>query len=226
MFTLKRVFQIGGVLAAACCAMQSRADMVTYSDGSSWSAAVTGVQDVTIPDPAPSPYTLFGLSSGIAVTYSGVTFTQETTGYFYDLSPSFYPIPGPVLTEEAAGAGTTASILITLPSATTGIAFDFGNYSSATITLSNGDVDVTNPNNLDDFNGYNTPQFFGITDTSSFHSVLISNSDYYDLTIANVAYAPAEISATPEASYRTLLILMLFGLYLRRRIVAARRSLP
>jgi len=205
---------VAGLALVAYNPASSAADsLVTYSDYSSWSAAVPDVTTVVIPDP-PGGYINFGQGNQ-SVMYSGVVFSASAAlgnGKFYVIGSTYKTAPY-ALNDQQRSTGVS-NILISFPSAVTGFALDFGTWDSGgtpvTFLLSNEDT-FTKIGHLT-YN-YSTPDFAGATD-DPFTWVLVTTSSYA-LTITNVSY-----SATPEPSDLTLLgsLTVLGGaVYLRRR---------
>jgi hypothetical protein len=199
-------FSLCGILMGLVSAASPALADVTYSDFASWSAAVTGVTTVTVPDP--SPQTFINLGTDGSVTYSGVVFSANSAlgnGNFFNVGELFSGSPA-VLSDQEQTSGI-ANILITFPEAVEGFALDYGTFSGSGVTfaLSNGDSVVQGSTAA----GYTTPDFVGVTD-SSFTSVLVTSDDGV-LDINNISYAPAAIT-TPEPGDWLPIALFSFGL--------------
>jgi hypothetical protein len=78
-----------------------------------------------------------------------------------------------------------ANIQTTLPGNVTGFALNYDTFdgSSVTFLLSNGDSVTLGSTG----SGYSVPNFFGITDTTPFDSVLMTSPDWV-LNLNNVSY--------------------------------------
>ncbi len=181
-----------------------------YSNYAAWSAAVSGISNVTIPDPSPIQYIDLGIGT-VDVTYGGVNFAQNSA-----IGKANLLIVGPLLTSyptvisSQSPSKGVSNILITLPALYRGLAFNYGTFfgKSLTFKLSNGEVYSKTPTG----NDYTTKDFFGVV-SSPFDSILITTADP-GLNIRDVAYG----SAVPEPSSMMLLgggLLLVAGL--RRR---------
>jgi hypothetical protein len=192
--------------------------MVTYPDFSSWNAAVGVVTTVAIPDSV--LFTFLG-SGDASVTYSGVIFSTSSAlgnGSFFNIGSVFASGPA-VLSSQNQTVGV-ANILITLPEAVTAVALDYGTFggSNVTFTLSNGD-NVTQPSSG---SGYAVSQFYGVTDSTPFTSVLVTSSDSV-LNLNNVSFTDAAETVAPEPATLTMLgmsIASMAGYGWRRRKMA------
>ena len=213
MLSCRQVLPVAAILAAAFgSATPSFAGVVTYSDFASWSAATVGVTtNVTIPDPAPLAYIGFG-SGTASVTYSGVVFATDIglgNSLFFNVGSEYTTVPA-VLSSQVASFGVE-NILITLPGQMTGFALSYGTFdgSNVTFTLSNGEVFTQTSSG----SGYATKDFFGVTDTTVFQSVLVTSPDFV-LNINNPSFTNA-----PEPNVWFLFTTGITGLigYGRRR---------
>jgi len=215
MFSERYLLRLAPVLACALfSAVPSRAD-VTFASYASWAAAVSGITDVTIPDPSPDAFIFLGKGDA-SVTYSGVTFSTQAAlsdGNFFNVGPLFSGSPA-VLSSQEQSVGV-ANILITLPTAVTAFALNYGygtfNGSSVTFALSDGFSIAQGSTG----SGYNVGSFFGVTSDTAFTSVLVTSADPQGLNLNNVVYGTA---AVPEPSAIILLVMMLGTLGLTFRL--------
>jgi hypothetical protein len=192
-------------------AISAQAGAITYPDYASWNAAVSGTTTVTIPDPAPLSYSYLG-SGSASVTYSGLKFSTSSAlsdSNFFNIGSLFSGDPA-VLSSQGQSFGV-ANILITLPEPDNAFAFDYGTYTGSDVTflLSNGDTIIQG--STGSF-GYLVPDFFGVTDTTSFTSVLVTTPDNV-LDLNNLS------RPVPEPASMALLgtALIAFGVTRRRR---------
>jgi hypothetical protein len=195
-----------------CLAPAARAGLITYPNSASWTAAVSGVTNVGIPDPSPLGFINFGTGTA-SVTYGSLTFSTSaglSNGTFYNIGPVNSGDPA-VLSSQLETTGTP-NILVTFPSPVTAFSLDYGTFqgSSVTFALSNGDSfsqgSAAN-------NNYTVPNFVGVTDTTPFTSVLLTTSDpgrNNPLNINNVSFA--SIAVVPEPASLLLLGLGAVGL--------------
>ena len=203
-----------GVLACllALSAAPAFAGAVTYTNYSDWSAATSGIVQVTFP--SPTIFNTFLGSAPKSVTYSGIEFTIST-GNLYNL-PAGWSAGGPAMLSNSQAPGSYA-LLITFPEPVTAFSVDYGGWygSNYTFLLSNGDS-ITQGSTNNGYPVYLTPDFFGVTD-SAFTSVLITN-EYDAINVSSPAYGAAE-SAVPEPATACLLLLgaAATGLAARRR---------
>jgi hypothetical protein len=204
------VVSIGLVLGA----VPAFAGLTTYPDQASWTAAVSGVTTVTIPDVGGFGSQYFGTGDA-SVTYGGVVFSASSAlgnGDLFNVSPEFSTAP-PVVSDQQATSGLE-NILITFPTPVSAFALNYGTFggSAVTFTLSNGDTFAQGSTG----SGYFVPDFAGATD-NSFTSVLLTSPDYV-LNVNNVSYANAN-ATTPEPSFYAALAVGLIGLafFQRRR---------
>jgi hypothetical protein len=189
-----------------------QASLTTYGGYGTWSSAVGAQTLTTIPDLAPGYYVNYG-SGNESVTYSGVTFSTSSAlgnGTFYNIGAGYFGNPQAVLSDQVASSGVE-NILITLPSAVTAFALNYGYgtfYGSAvTFTLGNGDTFTQASTG----SAYSTVDFAGATDTSPFTTILVTSPDYV-LNINNLVTANI---GTPVPEPTTLisgaLLLLPFG---------------
>jgi hypothetical protein len=222
MFSRRPVLYVVAVFAVAFLgATPSHAATVTYADFASWSAAVSGVTTVTIPEPLDTVNLFDFFGSGTAsVTYSGVVFSTSallSDGRFFNVGTGFSGSPAAVLSSQEQTTGV-ANILISLPGNVTGFALDYGTWtgSSVTFTLSNGDIVIQGSTGS---GGYAVPDFLGVTDNTPFDSVLVTSPDRA-LDLNNVSFGGTGV---PEPAAWLLLTTGLAGLlgYGRRRARSA-----
>lgn len=192
MFSRTAIFRVALVLALGFLSVApSRAGSVaTYSDYASWSAAMTEITNVTIPDPGAGTsglgYTLIGLGNA-SVTYSGVIFSESGGPLqveFFNIGVAWSGYPA-VVSSEVLTTGL-ANILITLPGDVTGLALYYGTWFGPDVTfgLSNGDSVVLGST----VGAFSVPDFLGITDTTPFDSVLATTADSIGLNLNDVSY--------------------------------------
>ncbi len=213
---IRRLVKLGLCVGLLLGVVPAYAGLLSYADFPTWSAAVSGVTTVTIPDSAPGSDVYLGNSTA-SVTYSGVVFSVSSTlgnGNFFNVGSNYYlSNPTAVLSDQEETSGL-ANILITFPEAVQGFALNYGTFdgSSVTFALSNGDSLVQ----ASTASAYSVPDFVGVTD-SSFSSVLITSSDYV-LSINDISYATSNTSSTvPEPSSALLLAGAIGALLLLRR---------
>ena len=220
MFSHRSVLNVLAVLAVSfLAATPSHAAIIAYLDFASWSAAVSGVTTVTIPEPVDTAngFDYFGRYSA-SVTYSGVVFSTNAAisdGWFFNVGSGFSGW-WPVLSSQQQTVGL-ANILISLPGSVTGFALHYGTLSPnlVTFTLSNGDsIPLGSPFG----SGYWVPHFLGITDSTPFDSVLATTPGEA-LNLNNVSFGTADDTGVPEPAAWLLLAIGLAGLlgYGRRR---------
>src|SRR5579864_1403935 len=153
----------------------AQAGTVLYTDLTTYSAAVTGLTTVTIPDEFPG--TSYGINGSGSVTYNGVTFSQNpalSDGNFFNVGPEFSFASSAVLSSQEQTVGEP-NILVGLPGFYTGFSLDYGTFNDGPVTflLSNGDSFTL----ASIGNGYETSGgFFGVTDATSFSSVLVTSA--------------------------------------------------
>ncbi|HLI86718.1 MAG TPA: hypothetical protein VKV17_22625 [Bryobacteraceae bacterium] len=188
------VSPVGPALALALLAgFLAHAD-ITYVDFASWAAADPGYLTASIPDPGPDGFTFIGTGDS-SVTYSGVQFSQtgdDSTGPFLvNIGVADSGLPA-VLSSSLQPAGGTgeANILVTLPETVTGLALDYGTQDGSSVTFKVSDGSVINQPSSSGAAFGAAPDFFGVTSTTPFNSVLLTTSDA-TLYLNNVAFAPA-----------------------------------
>jgi PEP-CTERM motif len=197
------------VLGLMIAAPQARAGLVTFTDYPTWSSAVSSITNVAIPDPAPDPYILLG-SGTASVIYGGVLFSTDESlsdGNFFNIGVGFSGEPAAVLSSQQQTLGV-ANILITLSGPVTAFSLSYGTLfgSDVTFTLSNGDSVIQSST---DNGNYSVPDFFGVTDTTSFTSVLVTSYDPF-LDLNSIAFGPAILpGSVPEPS--SLLMVSMAG---------------
>jgi hypothetical protein len=216
MFMKMNSAALGAALMLFAGTVNADAGLVTYSDFSSWNAATASYSTVTIPNP--SSVSGFDSFAGNSVSYSGVTFSSDTTQY----NGSFFNV-GPVYTGQPAVLAAQqldfdlVNILITFAGPVTAFALDFGTFGSYDVSffLSNGDTFTK----LSAPGVYETKNFFGATDSTPFTFVLLTSADE-SLFLKNVKFGAA-VAAVPEASTWAMLLLGFAGVgtlaYRRRR---------
>jgi hypothetical protein len=228
MFIKMNAAALGAALMLFAGTVNADAGVVTYSDFSSWSAAVPGYTSLAIPDPASGPnpgYDYFG-SGTASVSYGGVLFATNLAlgnGDFYNIGPTYIGSNGPtsVLSSQQQTIGV-ANILITLAAPVKAFALNFDTFfgSDVSFKLSNGDT-LTLPSGG---NAYDLKSFFGVTDDTPFKTILLTSSDQaLNLNALNFG---AAVSAIPEPATWVMLLLGfvgigLFGARLRPRAVAS-----
>lgn len=210
MISFKGLAGAGLAAALAAFAMPTMAATAVYSDYASWSAAVSGVTSVNIPDPAPEPYLPLS-AGGATVTYGGVTFAVSDllgdSSFF--LIGSGFGASTPMLSSQGQSVGP-ANIRITFSKAVTGFAFNFGAYTgqNLTLTLSTGETIVRQGGTPIFEDLYTVPDFVGVTSDEAIKSVLVTAPDYI-MNIGNVAY---ETNAVPEPGTWALMLVGFGGL--------------
>ena len=188
-------------------ARSASAGVTTYPDFTSWSAAVSGVTTVTIPDPAPAEDIYIGTGNA-SVTYGSLTFSQSASlsnGNFFNVGFLFSGDPA-VLSSQEQTTGIP-NILITFPNPVTAFAFNYGTFNGSAVTflLSNGDSITQGSTG----SGYAVPDFVGATDTTSFTSVLVTTPDTV-LNLNNVSYG--SLVPIPEPASLSLLSIGIAGI--------------
>lgn len=216
MFMKMNQAALGAALMLFAGTVYADAGLVTYADFSSWNAATASKTTVTISDPS-SPAGFDPIAGG-SVSYGGVTFSSDLTKYsggFFNIGPVFSGQPA-ALTVQQTGFDLV-NILITLAGPATSFSLDFGTFDgySVTFLLSNGHS-VTQTSTAD---GFATSNFFGVTDSTPFTTILLTSEDE-SLALNNVQFGAA-VSAVPEASTWAMMILGFAGIgvlaYRRRR---------
>jgi hypothetical protein len=193
---------------------------ITYTDFASWAAADPAYLTVTIPDPAPAPFTYIG-TGDTSVTYSGVQFSQtgdSSTGpYLFDIGSLDSGLPAVLSSAPQPGGTGEANILITLPESVTGLALDYGtaNGDPVTFTVSDGAV-ITQPSTSGaSFAG--VPDFFGVTSSTPINSVLLTTPDP-DLNLNNVSFLPASPGPSVPEPAAWPMLAGCFGLLIATRL--------
>jgi len=205
--------KINSVVIAALASMlfgvtSTQASPVSYFDFASWSGAVSGTTTVTIPDPAPDEFTYIGTGSA-SVIYGGVTFSTNLTlgdGYFYNIGTLYSDGDPAVLSSQGEDTGV-ANILITLAAPVTALSLSFGTFdgSDVTFALSNGGSVLKGSTAT----GYVVSDFFGVTDSTPFTSILLTSSDPV-LNLNNIDFGSA-VSAIPEPATWAMMVLGFAG---------------
>ena len=201
------------VLALGAAATPACAGATLFANYGDWSAATARIHTAGI-DAGPN---VIRLGEGdVSITFDQVTFHQSAA--ISGQSPMFY-IPagyyGAATGAISSQQGALSNILITLPDATRAFSLGFGawNYphhpATATFLLSNGDSFTLGASG--GFN-YDVPDFFGVTDTTPFTSVLVTSNEVV-MNVGRVAYG------VPEPTTWAMMLLGFFGLgaALRRR---------
>lgn len=202
-----------GILALSS---PAKAGLVSYSDYTSWSAAVPAITSVSVPEPA-SGFDYFGTGDG-SVSYGGVVFSTSATlgdGNFFNVGFDFSGFPA-ALSSQAQTTGV-ANILITLPSSVTAFSLNFATFGGSDVSfkLSNGNSLV-----LSSFDtAYELTNFFGVAASSPFNSVLVTTTDTA-LNLNAFAFGNA-VPAIPEPSTWLLMFLGFAGIAGMRRVFAS-----
>ena len=210
----------GAAMAAALgvTATTAAAAVTTYGDFASWSAAVPSVTSVAIPDTI-TGFTFIGAGNA-SVTYDAVTFSQSAAlgnGNLFNISSTYNNCCQPDISSQVASVGVE-NILITLPGLTNAFSLNFGTFNGSSVhfLLSNGQA-FTFGSAVSDFNQpYKLLDFFGVTDTTGFNSVLVTSSDLV-LNVGNVAYGGAVPVPEPETWALMLVGFAGLGVALRTR---------
>jgi hypothetical protein len=139
------------------------AALITYSDMTSWNAAVSNVVSVTTPDVTTDPYFTFFGQGDATYSYGGLGFSTSSAisdGYFFNIGTALTGGSEAVLSSQTASTGN-ANILISFGAEIHGFAFNYGTFygSDVTFTLSNGHQ-ITQPSS----GGvtYEIPDFVGV----------------------------------------------------------------
>jgi hypothetical protein len=201
---------LGVALLLFVSAVKADAGLVSYSDFTSWSEAVTGYTSLAIPEPgAPDiGYQYFG-SGTASVTYGGLSFATSATlsdGDFFNIGPIFSGI-SPVLSSQAQTFGE-ANILITLAAPVKAFALNFDTFDGNDVSfkLSNGDtLTLGSPGNAYDLTG-----FFGVVDDAPFKTILLTSSDRV-LNLNELNFGAA-VSPIPELATWVMLLLGFIGI--------------
>lgn len=202
---------------ALACATPALAATTLYANEGDWGAAVSGFHTVNISNGVG----VRRLGEGnVTVGYGDVLFHQDAS--ISGNSPMFYLNGNSGATRGTLSSqqGALDNILVTLPEDTFAFSLNFGAWQyphpgpTVNFLLSNGDS-FTLPS-VGGFT-YDTRDFFGVTSTTAFHSVLVT-SDEVVMNISNVAYG------VPEPQTWSLMIVGFLGAGLalrRRRALAA-----
>ena len=189
----------------------THAQIVQYSNPSSWRSAVPSVTTISLPDtPA-----FLGLGSAASATYSGVKFSQD--GGNADLFLNVFTgssTPPEELSSQAQVVPGTSNIEITFPAPVYGFSFNYGTVSFSNygpngsisslslpvvLQLSNGDTVTASAASSGGY--YYVPGYIGITDAKPFTSIVLTTNfttttganDFTELNIGNIAYAPLSV---------------------------------
>jgi len=217
--------------------MNAAATAVGYTDFTSWSAVASGSNPLAIPEPVPNvvnpadpPNLLAGFqyfgSGSASVSYGGVLFETNANlgnGDFFNVGPTFFGSNGslPVLSSQAETT-FAANILITLAAPVRAFALNFGTFdgSDVTFTLSNGEEIILGSSST---SFYELTNFFGVTDSNPFNTILITASDR--ALNLNQLMLGAAVAPIPEPATWAMMILGFAGIgalaYRRRRKDAA-----
>ena len=168
---------------------------ITYTDFASWAAANPGYVTVTIPDPAPDQFTVFGTGNA-SVTYSGVQFSQSGDP---NTGPDLFNIGSldsgnPAVLSSASSNGD-ANILITLPQPMTALALDYSTWNGSPVAFALSNGTLFNQASTAVSGNFTVPDFFGVKATSPFQSVMLTSPDLA-LNLNNVSF----VSSLPSAS--------------------------
>ncbi|ANW00441.1 PEP-CTERM sorting domain-containing protein [Bradyrhizobium icense] len=222
MFMKMNSAALGAALILLAGVANANAGLVSYSDFTSWSAAVPSKTSLAIPDPASGPYPGYDeFGSGTAsVSYGGVLFETNIAlgnGDFYNVGPTYEDSNGPlpVLSSQQQTVGV-ANILITLAAPVNAFALNFDTYDGVddgtnygavvSFTLSNGQtLSKDSVGNV-----YDLQSFFGVVDDTPFKWVLLTTSD--PVLSINALNFSAPVSAIPEPATWIMLILGFAGI--------------
>jgi len=201
MFMKMNPTALGAALMLFAGSVNADAGLVTYTDFSSWNAATASYMTVTIPNP--SSVSGFDSFAGNSVSYSGVTFSSDTTKYnggFFNVGPVFSGQPAVIAAQQLDF--DLVNILITFAGPVTAFSLDFGTFGSYDVTflLSNGDTFTKSTAS----GVYETKNFIGATDSTPFTFVLLTSADE-SLFLKNVKFGTA-VAAVPEASTWAMLL--------------------
>lgn len=176
-----------------------------YTGAAAWNAAVTGVTTINFEGIAPDGvYVYYGSGPGASVAVGGVSFAVGPASpdgmLFVSGDNTYYPMAS-VNSQRPTTTGAPNDLLITLPSAVTAVAFDFGDFNgqTATITLSGGTfyTETAAP--------YGTTAFFGVTAPGGITSVDITEpAAGYTINVTDFSYGTAATAPEPSS-------LLLFG---------------
>jgi hypothetical protein len=236
MFTKMNSAAFGAAVLLFAGTLNANAGLVAYSDFASWSAAVSGgYTSLSIPAPIPAPDDYPGsqyFGTGTAsVAYGGVTFSTSASlgnGHFFNIGPDFEIVPGtpasngaqPVLSSQQQDSGGFANILITLAAPVKAFALNFDTFFGAdvTFTLSNGETLTLGSGG----NAYDLQGFFGVVDSNSFNTILLTSSD--PVLNLNELKLGAAVAPIPEPATWVMLLLGFTGIGLFGARLSARRA--
>jgi hypothetical protein len=194
---------------------EAEAGFTVYTSASDYAAASTGNTTVNFnglapsggftPEPVPPGLTVGGVNFTIdQSTSNGLLFVINQLGPHYG--------PAPVVSSQGSTSGVD-NLVVTLPGASTAFAFDGNSFINSsgsfganplTVTLSNGDsFTFTHPPD-------GTYGFIGVTDTTAFTSITITDSTNGGggtMNLADVSFG----AAVPEPSSLALLAIGVAG---------------
>ncbi len=228
---MKMRFSLGAGAIVAALLMAGSASAATFAVGASTFAAdttgsVTG--DFTgVPTPFCTGSSCFGGANPLAgyASLSGVSFSTPNLNGNVNVNNAFYNGPTdlgvPYLVNSVFDGPGDDTITITLPTAATAFALDFGSLFSsttATFTLSNGFSTVIT-NTAISANG--ATQFLGFLSDQAFDTITVSVLGHDSIVIAD--FETATLAAVPEPSTWALMLVGVAGagLALRRRSAKA-----
>jgi hypothetical protein len=216
MFMKMNPAALGAALMLFAGTVNADAGLVTYADFPSWNAATASYTAITIPNPL--SVSGFDSFAGDSVSYSGVTFSSDTSKYnggFFNVGPVFSGQPAVLAAQQLDF--DLVNILITFAGPVTAFSLDLGTFGGYDVTflLSNGHTDTKTTT----AGVYETKNFFGATDSTPFTFVLLTSADE-SLFLNNVRFGVA-VAAVPEPSTWAMMLLGFAGVgmlaYRRRR---------